>query len=384
MRDWRLSYPVTMGHPIRRVSQSLKGWARKLLGATEASFAFKTGLAAGLSLILGSAFAEMFDRPDFLIGGLWSVMASIVVMQARLGGTYSSAWIRFLGVLIGSAAGVFCLYFCGNSAFSLAAGVFFTIVLCALLNIKESFRIAALSTAIVVIAGGGLHSVLPPWLFGWYRFVDSCIGILVAIAVASIVWPEKAIENIRMNVEKVLNLLSKFYLGAAGLDSNTSEHLQASESLLSEIEDLLQQNRDNRKEAELELFNNQEKYEHWVLITEQLEGILSAVNSLRNIQKDTVAKICDDDLVNRVADTIDKTNMAFQSLEKVIIHALPQPDFVDALAVSLHALNDDLLRFRGTRTTRRFGLEDLENFYLFFHSLRTVGETLIKISKTLG
>lgn len=364
-------------------THSLRCFVRKILGVTEASLAFKTSLAAGLSLVVGSAFAEMFDRPDVLVSGLWCVMASIVVMQAHLGGTYSAAWIRFLGVLIGSAAGIVSLYFVGSEPLGLAVGVFCTLVLCALLNIKESFRIAGMSTAIVVVAGGGIHAVVSPWLFGWYRFVDSCIGIVIAVIVASIVWPEKAIEDIRKNVKRTLNLLSKFYLGAASLDSIIAEHEEMSESLLVEISDLLQQNRDFRKEAELELFNHQTQYETWVVVSDQLEAILAAVNALRSINKEAVAKISDDELAKRVADVIDKTNTAFQSLENEIGDGVQRQATLEVLAISLKAMDDDLVRFRGTRTTRKFSLEDLENFYMFFHSLRSIGEAIIKIKVNL-
>ncbi|MEI8125528.1 MAG: FUSC family protein [Parachlamydiaceae bacterium] len=350
---------------------------RKILSITELALAFKTGLAASLSLIAGSAFATAFDRPDIFISGLWSVMASIVVMQTHVGGTYGAAWIRLVGVLLGSISGAVFIYFFGSGPFVLAAAVFSTLVLCSLLNLKESFRIAGMSTAIVIVVGG-THVGVDPWWFGFYRFIDSCIGIIIAVLISRIVWPEKATENIRLNIGKVLNLLSKYYLGSTKLELSSGGYIESTESLFNEIEDLLQQNREYQKESELELFDNRVKYEHWVVISDQLEVVFSAITALSVIRKDTLSKIFDDALAGQVANVVDKTNAAFQVLEKSIID-IGQPSSLDGLKVSLNALNEELLRFRGTRTTRQFNLEDVESFFVFFYSLRSIGEAILKI-----
>src|SRR5262245_3522074 len=98
MTQYEERLPTTLRGRISR-------WFRKILAATEAKIAIKTGIAASVSLAIGLSYAEVFDRPDIFVSGLWCVMAAIVVMQAHLGGTYRAAWVRFLGVLIGSIAG---------------------------------------------------------------------------------------------------------------------------------------------------------------------------------------------------------------------------------------------------------------------------------------
>src|SRR5262245_31373387 len=114
-------------------SPTIWGWIKCILHNTEAKLAFKMALAASIRLVLGLAFARFFDRPDTLVSGLWSVMASIVVLQAFLGGTYKAAWARFLGVVIGSTAGAILVNALGADAVSLGISVFITIICCALL-----------------------------------------------------------------------------------------------------------------------------------------------------------------------------------------------------------------------------------------------------------
>jgi len=316
-----------------------------------------------------------------LVSGLWCVMASIVVMQARLGATYKAGWVRFLGVLIGSIAGAVLINLVGDGAISLGISVFCTIVICALLNIKDSFRIAGLSTAVIIIMGG-LKPTVNPWVFSFYRFMDSCIGIIVAVIIARLLWPEKAIVNIRRNISKTLNLLSKYFRLSVELDSETQGHTPTSFNLLGEIIDLTQENHEFMKEAEIELFDNAALREHWVLVTDQVDTVFESVDILKNVHKETISKILDDSLATQLASFIDKTDIAFQSLEKMISSSIPISDLT-GLNESIKNLNAELLRFRGTRTTRKFSMEDVESFFVFFYSLRYLAEALIKMEQQI-
>lgn len=341
----------------------------KVIEYTEVKQAFKTGLAASISLIVGLLFARYYDRPDTLVSGLWSVMASIVVMQANLGGTYSAAWIRFLGVLVGSIAGGAFIHLMGSDPVSLGFSVFFTIVICALLKIKDSFRIAGLSTAVIIISGGQ-HPDITPWLFSLYRLVDSCIGIAVALAVSRLIFPARAAEEIRENVAKILNLLGRYYLLSTSLEPTTAA------SPFDEIDTLLQENRVKRKVAELEVFENG----NWILLSDELETIFEAVNSMNLVHKETLSKIFDDSLFRSVTDVIDKTNAAFTSMEQVIRSDENPPPFPE-LESALATMASELLRFRATHTIRKFNLDDVESFYVFFYGLRIIGESILKMGE---
>lgn len=367
--------------PAHKPRSAIKLW-KKFLGLTEAKQAFKTGLAASISLVLGLSFADVFERPDSLVSGLWCVMASIVVMQANLGGTYNAALIRFLGVVVGSIAGAIFINAIGSDPISLGISVFCTIVICSLLNIKDSFRIAGLSTAVIIILGSH-HPAISPWLFSFYRFLDSCIGIFVALIVSRLIWPAKAVEDIRKNMAKILNTMSKYYLLSTSLEPDAAGLSKTMEAHFVEIDDLLQENRDNRKAAELELFDAPPKKEYWILLSDQLEIIFDAVNSMRHVHKETLSKIFDDPLAKCVDDVIDKTNLAFQEIERIMRRDISKASF-EGLDAALKTMAAELSRFRGTRTTRKFNLEDVESFYVYFYSLRTIGESIIKMNQQIN
>lgn len=373
MNEEEIKYPARKRHYFVR-------WMKNLLLATEAKQAIKTGLAASISLAAGLAFAHIYERPDTLVSGLWCVMASIVVMQAHLGGTYKAAWIRFLGVLIGSIAGAVLIDQLGSSPLSLGISVFFTIVICSLMNIKDSFRIAAMSTAVIIVMGA-THPI-NPWVFSFYRFIDSCIGILVALVIARLLWPEKATENIRKTIAKTLNLLSKYFRLAVDLEPEKQNASTTVAPLFDEIVDLLDENRDYRDEAQIELFDKVALREHWSLITDQLETLFECVDNLKHVHKETISKILDDGLANQLNVVIEKTEQAFETLEKMILLEPPSSD-LSGLDQSIKALGGELLRFRGTRTTRKFNLEDVESFFVFFYNVRSIAEALIKLESQI-
>ncbi len=348
---------------------------KKLLAITEAKQAVKTGLAASISLVLGLAFATYYDRPDTMVSGLWSVMTAIVVMQANIGGTYGAAWIRFLGVLVGSIAGGLFINLIGSDTVSLGISVFCTIVICSLLNIKDSFRIAGLSTAVIIISDSQ-HPEINPWLFSLYRFLDSCIGIFVALAISRFLWPAKAIEEIRANVAKLLNLFGKYYLLSTSLEPAGA----ATEAEFFEIDALLQENRIKRNAAELEFFDRSANGESWVLLSDQLETIFEAVNSIRQVHKETLSKIFDDSLFRSVSAVIDQTHSAFDSMERAIRCDETSPPF-PKLESALAVMAGERLRFRATHTIRKFNLEDVESFFVYFYGLRLIGESILKMSR---
>lgn len=365
--------------PQKTSPTGLRGWIKKLLVATEAKLAFKMGLAASISLVLGISFGHMLDRPDTLISGLWCVMASIVVVQAYLGATYKAAWARFLGVLIGSIAGGILVNVLGADALSLGISVFSTIIFCSLLGIKDSFRIAGMSTAVIIVMGG-LHPLINPWLFSFYRFIDSCIGIIVGVIVARFVLPQRAIENIQQNVGKTLNLISKLYHMAANVEEPSTANKTSTDDLLVQIEGLLLDNRNNKKEADVELFDNASARGNWALIIDEVETIFEAVSALNFVHKNTLSKIFDDSLAAAVEDVIDKTEISFRSLEKIMKNEPAEPA-AEALKQSIGHLNEELERFRGTRTTRKFNLEDVESYFVYFYSLKTIGDAVIKMEE---
>lgn len=75
------------------------------------SIAVQNALVAFVAYLVGYYFTGLFHVRSSTIGGLWSLIAAIVVLQATTRDTWKSAMSRVLGTLIGSMLGGFYLYF---------------------------------------------------------------------------------------------------------------------------------------------------------------------------------------------------------------------------------------------------------------------------------
>lgn len=350
---------------------------RAFSSRAEVTIAAKMAIAAALSYLAGHLINMLIEHPSTVVSGLWVVMASIVVMQSRLGGTYKAVWSRFLGILIGSLAGGIFIYFFGESWLSILVGVFITVSLCSLLNLKDSVRIAGLSTAMIIILGASKPDV-NPWEFTFFRFLDSCTGMVVSLSVAYFLWPEKAIENMRQTTTKLLNELIHYYSSAATLDKKTDTVKRSLAALHGDIIELIEENRTYRDESEIELFDREHLHEQWKLFILHLEALFEMIGTLGKLEPSSVGLMIDDGLAKAIDKVIQDTEIIMQNTEKDISNTNIERQTHD-LPDSLKLMNEELLRFRQTRTTRKFNLDEVENYFVYFYSLKTIGEQVLKI-----
>lgn len=348
------------------------------------AIAFKLGVTATLSFYAGQALSAFSGRPD-LLNNLWCVLTSIVVLKSNLGGTNEAALYRFLGILIGSLLGGVFSYFFGGSAIALGVGVFITAIACLMMKIKDSIRIASLSVAVVMT----LHHLYPehnPWVFSFFRFLDSTLGILVAMFVSYFLFPKLAAEDIYLNLAKVLSSLGNLFRLSLEGEEHTEIHKIAADQIKTDVDKLLSDARNYYSQTKLELFSKEEGPLEWSMLLNSIDRIYEAILSIRTANHYKVTKIFDDALADQLVEFRDQTSVAIDCLIKKLENQeesnLPYPFAEEENALT--KLNAELIRFRETRSTRRFDLDDVENFYVFFYSLRLVGEELQRIDKHLS
>jgi uncharacterized membrane protein YccC len=129
----------------------------------------------------------LFHGASARIGGLWSMVSGIVVLQATRRTTWSSAWLRVLGTLIGSIIGAVYLSLLPFSAIGMAVSIFGTVLLCHAARIPDHARLAALTVAVIVVLSS-VNQALSPILNAALRFAESCIGTALAV-LAVVTWP---------------------------------------------------------------------------------------------------------------------------------------------------------------------------------------------------
>jgi uncharacterized membrane protein YgaE (UPF0421/DUF939 family) len=351
----------------------------KLIGRLEFRIAFKTGIAAALSLYLGVAFAHWLDRPDTLISGTWCVISTFVVLQAHLGSTYRAAWIRFLGVLIGSFMGGLFTSLFGSNAITLGISIILTMLVCSLFQLKESIRIACLSLCIIMILWG-LHPSTSPWIFGLYRFLDSCLGIGVAVLVSHTLWPAQATQKLRLSIADTIQLVIHLFEMELTPKSQLAHFGRIHQTLINDIEQMIAKANQFLADSELELLSKTKRIEEWANVIDHLNNIFQSTKELDTYHKSDLQRILDQDLKDKLESTINTVLKTFHILINRLKRSHSDPPSSE-LSESVAILNEELARFRTTRTTRKFNRQEVEKFFVFFYNLRLVIEELIKMEE---
>ena len=140
--------------------------------------AARTTVAATVSLAIAQAFQ--------LREAYWAAISTMVVTQSTLGAALKISEHRFIGTLLGSAAGVLVATQLGSSRWTFAAGVFGLGLICALFRLdRAAYRFAGITLAVIVL----VVRSQPAWVVAAHRFFEVSLGIATAL-VMTWVWPE--------------------------------------------------------------------------------------------------------------------------------------------------------------------------------------------------
>jgi uncharacterized membrane protein YgaE (UPF0421/DUF939 family) len=146
----------------------------KNLTSVAVAQAFKTGLAAVLSTYL----AELLHLPQ----GYWAAITAIVVMQSQVHATLAASRDRLVGTAIGAFVGALFMAFVGDTLLCFGAAVILTMLICHLTGLDQSYRLACVTVAIIMLIPGPYA----PWALAAHRFTEVALGIVIALAVNAI------------------------------------------------------------------------------------------------------------------------------------------------------------------------------------------------------
>jgi hypothetical protein len=169
-------------------------WERKRL----LIHAAKTALAAALCW----ALARLFGMHD----GYWGSISAIIVLQSNVGSTVNASRDRFLGTLIGALIG-FSFSLFGTLPWNYALAVLTAIIVCGLLGLRSSSRLAGVTITIVMLVqqeGSRQRLALD-------RVTEVALGILVALAVTTMVLPDRARLRLREGLAQEFLVLGAFF-----------------------------------------------------------------------------------------------------------------------------------------------------------------------------
>jgi uncharacterized membrane protein YgaE (UPF0421/DUF939 family) len=144
--------------------------------------AFKTALAAVLCLWLGHLFR--------LERSYWASVTAIVVMGSESAVSLAACRDRLIGTAIGAVLGWVTVRIWHGHSLLYGLAVMLCLLACSTLKFEKAGRLAAVALTIIVLIqwdGGPAQAALS-------RFLEVALGILVALTVGLLVFPERPLE----------------------------------------------------------------------------------------------------------------------------------------------------------------------------------------------
>jgi uncharacterized membrane protein YccC len=160
--------------------------------------AAKTALAAALCWWLALRFG--------LHDGYWGSISAIIVLQSNVGSTVNASRDRLLGTVIGALLG-FSFSLFGALPWNYILAVLVAIIVCGLLGLRNSSRLAGVTITIIML----VHKEGPRWGLAMDRVGEVILGIVVALAVSTLVFPDRARLRLRDGLAQELLVLGNFF-----------------------------------------------------------------------------------------------------------------------------------------------------------------------------
>jgi uncharacterized membrane protein YccC len=160
--------------------------------------AAKTALAAGLCYWLSMHFG--------LHEGYWSAISAIIVLQSNVGSTVTASRDRLIGTAIGAVIGWLASPW-GRHPLTFALAILLVFLTCGSFGLKNSSRLAGVTVTIVMLVQrNGSH-----WRIAMDRFLEVSMGILVALAVSTLVLPRRARQNLQQGLAQEFTALGQMF-----------------------------------------------------------------------------------------------------------------------------------------------------------------------------
>ena len=163
----------------------IKSSGRRQISRKELLISVQIALVALLAYWLGLRFTALFPGYFPKIGGLWSAISAVIVVQVSKKDTVDSAWLRVIGTALGATISALYLSLFPFHAVGMGASIFFSSLICTSLNMNSWVRISAI-TVLIVMVTANLNPSLNPALNALLRFCESCIGSAVAVILISV------------------------------------------------------------------------------------------------------------------------------------------------------------------------------------------------------
>jgi uncharacterized membrane protein YgaE (UPF0421/DUF939 family) len=133
-------------------------------------------LQLSLRAALAAALSYAIARACELEFPLYAMIAAVIVTDLQPSETQKLGLRRLGGTIIGSLLGAVLSILLPHGVLTIGLGIFLSMFLTHLLRAPQAARVAGYLCAIVL-----LEHAADPWIYSFWRFIETVLGIIVAM-----------------------------------------------------------------------------------------------------------------------------------------------------------------------------------------------------------
>lgn len=327
------------------------------------------GLKTAGAAVAAYAITELLNLPQ----GYWAVVSVIVVMQTNLGGSLRAGANRIVGTALGALMGALALGLLGTHPLALGLEMGLCILVCAyFIHLHESFRMAGMTAAIVILMGNQGHSIA--WVAS-ARFFEITVGVCVALFFTAFVWPSRAGRQLKEGVVRALHdeaaLYSILLSCRRGQDCDPGEEAAA----IAQLEKTRERNHLLLEEAKREPAGLAVREQITVSLFNFTERIAEHLLSMEHaVHHDELEEL--HGFVAKEMDLLAQTTITAMTRLALAIGAERHPGPVDDVVRAIGEAEDALSRLRMERVLPGYTLEVVMRFFSYYYNMREVAVEL--------
>jgi uncharacterized membrane protein YccC len=349
----------------------LPGWQFKLhsVPAPQVKHYLKTGIALGLTL----AIVDFAQLPY----GYYAALGLVVGMQPTLGKGLNAGKQRVLGTGVGALVALVLVNTLGSNPFTVGLGMMATILGSARLGMDMAgYKGGCFLMAIAIM----LHSSEPN-SYIWGRFIETLLGVGIAIVVYWLFPADTAAEKIDPSLQQAFSNLGQLYEQIVANYLQGVDSTAATVNLSQRIRQAIKTQTSLQTESKLELIENFRAatiQRRWNFLISHERALFSSLLSLQHAATNSTSTAMSDFFLAELQTAIQTTSLGFQAVAAAIPAQLPQ---VSNLLTPFQALEQQLEKLRPTQTAYKYDVNQMIAFFGVISALQEVAENLHQMSQ---
>lgn len=356
----------------RSLKTFLRQWLDTPTGVSTVAFAksaFKIALAATIALVLANWWGWNYP--------FYAVIAAIIVMGSTASSTLQSGVQRLIGTVIGAVGGAIFAAILGSTPWGLAFSVFLLIFLGSCFKLAEAAKLSGYVSAIIIL--NYQHS---PWVYAWGRFLDTLLGVGVALLVNRFIFPFETVKELRRCLADTLINFEQFYQQVTDAALGRQQYdREAGKEIKDKIIALLQQGRslwaEARRENATGISANSVNDVWEFLIRRIWEHILTMEHTVLTRKQDQYWQMLAPH-IEQLADISSTTMLELATAIKTNRANLPLSALEDCLEKTTHQINS-----LQNAKQDEYSIDELLRFFTFFYTMEEIGRKLQRIGSDL-